>query len=453
MEILHAVFELLPPSDIANVRLTCKLLLNVAGVQYLLPEVHLIYTEESYQRLVDTALDQNFSRYVTSLFIEGDTLVPISKRDWETAIQPEGSQGPNDNHRVSSASSSYDRMLFLWRNTVNECVGGRHRISDDALAIAYEKHTENFMVQQNFFRRDHIRGLTYVLRHFPRITTISLSFLNGIGPRARALNEAFSSGIFPAIGHNLIVNTDNTASITDILNAALLAGLVLKDLHCGYVDLLHWIYHMHERKQLNVIKPILENLRTLTLLFSIGSVWDEDGSLEYDSRISLEILNRKFYIYDFIRAARNLLELKLHFLWEDPCPADLFHVVGSFTWSLLKEVDFACIETKEEVFIKFFQRHASTLRHLALDRIRVTQGSWSSALPKLRELLTLDSVRLSGHISSNEPFEYWYLEVSLDNRLEGSRTRAALEHYMMHGGACPLHDRDSFPMTWIGDRT
>ena len=151
MEILHAVFRLLLPGDIANARLTCKQFWNVIGLRYLLPEVHLIYTRESFLCLGETSLNKSFSQHVTSLFIEGDALIPCVEMGWRILLQPDG-KNPNSDHVKSAAPLIYDRMLVSWRNLLNQCIGDRHQLPEKALVEAYMEHNRNYKVQTIFLQ-------------------------------------------------------------------------------------------------------------------------------------------------------------------------------------------------------------------------------------------------------------------------------------------------------------
>ena len=235
---------------------------------------------------------------------------------------------------------------------------------------------------------------------FPRLKSISLSFFGGISrTRSKALDNAFTNGILPAVGQNTWERRQ-TASVIEILIATSLAGLALEELHCGYMDMRHWIHHIFETGWFTLIKPTLQRLQNLTLLFSAACEWQHESWHYLHSKASHAIFRKKSYMHEFIRAAPSLSELRLHFLWETPCPINLVDVVRSFRWSRLKAVDFASIETDEEILIDLFQRHASTIRRVALDRVKISKGRWSSALPRLRTLLTLDSVSLSGELRS-----------------------------------------------------
>ncbi|MCJ1238019.1 hypothetical protein MMC14_006006 [Varicellaria rhodocarpa] len=409
-EMLHAVFELLPPSDIANARLTCNRFFHTIGNRYLLPEVHMIYTEESFERLQETSANERFGQHITSLFIEGDMTLPVRRQDlWRDAIRHIYSLGEPNRLIESPTSTAHERILASYNSVLNKFVRGQNHLSDDDFAVAYQNFKRNYLAQEDFYKTLRDSRLRSILEKLPHITTISLSLLGGIGPRTSALDRAFSDGIFPAIGDNsgLTPYANEIAPVHDILSSALGAGLVLRGLHLGYVD---WTCLRIQRTEFIRLKPVLGNLRALTLLISTGHLLVDATNHQRESQACDLFLRDFLHLHYFIKAAPNLSELKIHFLWEKPCPADLYYIVGTFTWPSLRKVDLSCIETSEDVMIDFFRRHAPTLRHVALDRIKMMHGTWSSALPKLRKMLTLDSVSLSGDMYSREPTEYWYLD-------------------------------------------
>ena len=450
-EMLHAVFELLSPSDIANARLTCNRFFHVIGNRYLLPEAHMIYAEESFKHLQETA-NGKYGQHVTSLFIEGDMILPLRRYDlWQDAIQHIYSLGEPDRLIESPTPTAHERVLASYYSVLKKAIRDQNNLSDDDFAVTYRNFKRNYRAQEGFYKSLKNSRLCSIMKKLPHIKTISLSLLGGIGPRTSALDRAFSDGIFPAIGDNSDLTRDakEIAPVHDILSSALGAGLMLGGLHLGYVD---WTCLRIPRTEFIRLKPVLENLQALTLLISTGHLLVDAVDHQRES-LQCHLSLREFLcLHYFIKAVPKLSELKLHFLWEKPCPADLHYIFGTFTWPSLRKVDLSCIETSEDVLIDFFRRHAATLQHVALNRIKMMRGTWSSALPKLRKMLTLDSVSLSGDMYSKEPAEYWYLDTQPGmHQWEATRTRAALEWYMIHGGKCPLHYRDNFPMTRIGE--
>lgn len=144
-----------------------------------------------------------------------------------------------------------------------------------------------------------------------------------------------------------------------------------------------------------------------------------------------------------------LEDLTIAFDWFEPtCPAQLDWVVSSSRWEHLTTVAFECIDTDELSCTAFFRRHQDTLRDVSLDTIRLITGEWPAVLENMHDALSLTSAQVTGRLLGSDPLQEWYLDPTYqDDELDeqSSRTREAIEDYLIGWGDCPLRDEDEHP--------
>ena len=331
-----------------------------------------------------------------------------------------------------SIASAYDRAEFARKYAVRKSVGQQGQMTTQAFA----QYLRNVKMQGIFDRLDK-DALIGIVRGFPHLRSITLSLRNGIRSRTDDLTHAFSTGLYPAWKDE----NGLLGPINSVIAAILTASRKIKSIdsfHCGYIT-------CKPLGLLSLFPEILGRLKNLSL--AISSRDDDDTRGSPDSQGCAQALS-DLSLHLAIECASNLQELKIHFEWDEPYPANFLYVVSSSTWSSLRRVDFGSMGATEDILINFFERHAATIRDLSLSRFKITQGSWASALPRLQSILALYRVNISGYISSEELKEYWYLDDGPGmHQWEASRTKRAIERYLLHGGECPLHRPFTYPMT------
>ena len=111
----------LSPTLAANFRLTSKKFADI-GVQYIVPEVHLVIKKDSFERMMAIAEDPVFSKFVTSVLFEVDVLYNMRFTLWKTlvprfewSIARTGMEKP-ENNASQRAHRAYDRNLGRVQN-------------------------------------------------------------------------------------------------------------------------------------------------------------------------------------------------------------------------------------------------------------------------------------------------------------------------------------------------
>lgn len=88
---------------------------------------------------------------------------------------------------------------------------------------------------------------------------------------------------------------------------------------------------------------------------------------------------------------------------------DLQHFLGEFTWHLLSSVSFGRFRITEAAFVNFAARHSTSLDHLSLSDITLSEGTWYSTFKTLRKVLRLKKASVSGVFYHND-YDAWWMD-------------------------------------------
>lgn len=375
----------LKPVEVANLRLASRSVASI-GLQYLIPEVHLVVAEDSFRQLEAIARHPVVSKYVTSLFYEADILEPYDEKKWKEQIR---------------SPDYFDRLRKRQRYMLRSYKGGyaqactvpRHQYTKQQLKEAFRKY-QRFCAYQN--RVDQYDGkIATAMKNFPNLKELTMSAQ--VRPHKQLFQNAFESGYCTRCREDAEEWPLGLVQMRSLLLGACHAGLKIERLRCREVN---WRILAQENKTFESMKRSVRHLRELKITFSTGIEEEEDqwGLLQIeDCKAYLQNGRLK----DFVTSAPDLERLDVRFVWFEPVhPAELKHVVGDFCWPSLKSVRFEGIETTEDHLVGFLERHASTIKDLRLGSLLLSHGHWWSVFEKMRLLLKLDSVELSGSLES-----------------------------------------------------
>lgn len=119
-----------------------------------------------------------------------------------------------------------------------------------------------------------------------------------------------------------------------------------------------------------------------------------------------------------------------------PIPASLSDIIHlRRTYPKLVKLCLASIDTDQKSFRSLMSASSGTLRILILTSVSLTDGCWGSAIGKIAQFLQLQSIEISGLLSS--PVGIWYVTGILSPKPSCLRTR--VEQYILTGeGDCPI---------------
>lgn len=290
--------------------------------------------------------------------------------------------------------------------------------------------------------------LQEAIARLPRLEMVYMnhgwSLWSGPSGRKDGKNNPFHDALAVSGGDHSHCHPSGVLQMRSLMLAVHQAGLELHTLHVGDVN---WKFLQPDDDTIEKMKTILNFVHSLALHISLGYLEDDIGQEIPECRKFLS--NNK--LHHFLRAAPDLSVLDIQFDWNEPfSPAEFENVVQDFTWSRLRHLQLESIDTTEHDWLRFFQRHASTLKTLTFCSIRLLGGEWPDVLEGMQECLSLDSVRVGNELIGLNPLHGWQfepggLESSKDMSVQANRTRKAIEHFLVHGGTCPLRDEVHHP--------
>ena len=442
-EIASLVCYHINKEDVPNLRLVSNFWNNVA-TPFLLEDINVVFMPESFQRLLKISRHPVISKQVTSLYYEPNTLDEYKTEDsWERQIchriHPEDLE-------ATPAPDASERAHRAWRRNITRIrQRPRHNYSRSCLEEAYTEYTRMYAKQEDLRNRDYgFKELADAMSRLPKLSEICMNYGWAICQRPTNAKNPFAAGLINAGGDYCGI-----PFMRSLLLAVHAAGVELSTLELGSVD---WKFLQLSDEILKRMESSLYHLTALELAISTGM--DDSGN-----EIGVEILVCRRYLRNnaklakFLAAAPNLKNLTISFDWNKPySPAKLNQIVGTQIWPCLESFAIKNVDAAPKHLNCFFEHHASTLKHISMDTIRLVKGTWLETLEKMSKVLNLNSAYIRGEILGENPPQCWNLEPDLwaeysDLRSQGNRTSKAIQEYLVYGGTCPLIDEDAYPQS------
>ena len=441
-EILHQIFSVLRPPQVANLRLACKAFSTI-GLQYLPSTIHLIFKPSSFEHLRQISEHPILSQHVQTLFYEADSLEDVySMKEWkENIIAPDWFNTLHSKPMPSPPPDASKREERAYRRHMEKVrAAPRYTYSARQLKNAYEEY-KHFVWVQNYIRQYDYNSemIREAMAKLPKLKTIELSLLCCLRDgRSRKMEKAFAKGLSVAYGDQGH-EPCGVAQLRSLLLGASDAGLEIETLRCGIVQ---WMFFTARDVVFDRIKHAVRCLRTLE--FYITTRRDEDRDFEEfdheEIHLCAEYLEDSGRLRDFITSAPELENLTVQFDCDSPMPpACLSDLVGDFSWHSLRLAAFNMISTTEEELMDFYERHAKTLREIRIESIHLDHGSWTSIFSRLRDTLSLEKATVCGYLTVEDPPESLYLGLPPECMLSGDLPGigAVIENYLV-GGTGPV---------------
>ena len=392
-EILHIVCTYLKPTDVANLRLASSALAPI-GLQYLAPEVQLTVAEDNFRKLAAIAIHPVVSKYVTSLFYQANTLEVFDEERWRGVVR---SLDYNNWERFREARPSY--MLRSCKESYHiQWPVRRHHYTEKQLKEAFREYQGFCEYQGRVDRFD--RKIFTAMKQLPNLKELTVSVQDS--PHQMAFEKAFPPGLLIDCQEDVEERPFGLAQRRSLLLGAYRAGSKIERLTCDGVN---WRILTQENKTFESMKKSLRHLRELGIVFTTIDNEGEDalGSLPIEKcQIYLQGTGR---LKEFVTSAPDLERLEICFQrWNPVYPTEFQYVVSDFYWPSLSAIDFMSIDGAEDHLVEFFERHACTIKDLCIGYLSLSTGCWRSALERMRLVLKLDSVHLSGSLENSTEY-------------------------------------------------
>lgn len=408
----------LKPTEVANLRLASRAVAPI-GLQYLVPEVHLLVAEDSFKQLETIAGHPVASKYVTSLFYEADVLDVFDEEEWELFVR---------------SPDYYDRVQILWeaprpRYMLRSYKGElaqtrtvpRHFYTQQQLHEAFRKYQEFCDYQGRVNQLD--RKVATAMKNLPNLKELTVSA--GVWPLTQVFHKSFAPGYCTIIRKDVEEWPTGLVQMRSLLLGACHADLKIERLRCKGVS---WRILARKKKTFEDMKRSLRHLRVLSISFSAGNREEVDRWGFLPTRFCAEYLQNG-RLKEFVTSAPDLERLEICFPWSEHVDAvNLRHVVGDFYWPSLKAVKFETIDTTEDELVGYFERHASTIKDLRIGSIFLNGGSWWSVFQRIHLVLRLDTVEILDSLQS----DLGMLDFEAGSEDEQFELREGIESYLLH---------------------
>lgn len=406
----------LKPAAIANLRLVSRLA-GPIGLQYLVPEVHLLLARASFEQLKAIAEHPVVSKYVTSLLFEADKLVVLPHDEWASTVVSPGwvTQFNEIRMRGHPCQHASPRSVRTFNRAVSKLkTAPRHVYTEEQMAHAFRTHVEFTRFQQDSQAvLVQEKELAKALKQFPQLKELTLSTQRCCRPDSSRLKETFEPSFctFCETDREQYFESREPLGVQQmrsLLLGAYHAKLKVEILECGVVS---WRILQQDTKTFDYMRNSVSNLKHLRLEFGPAKGgYDSSLWLNEELEMCREYLERG-RLRDFVTAAPKLEYLQIGFQFdEDRWPAHFRTTVGAHRWASLKTAKFKMIGTSEDDLVSFCSRHAETLNVLCLCSVGLVDGDWFSAFTRMRKVLTLDTMAASGTLTAPFPAEDLDLE-------------------------------------------
>ncbi|MCJ1248509.1 hypothetical protein MMC30_005727 [Trapelia coarctata] len=423
LELLRLIFIYLPSKDLKNLRLTCKFLDNIAA-EFLLPEVHIVFTTKSINRLKNISLHPVFSQHVTAIFYEGDRLDHYeSAEEWKTKVDLD----LVDWSRNCDGNTEKNRLLS-WKDA---------NLTESEVDNGWKAYERLYKQQQELQDIDnHEREIALAIHRLPKLDTIRLSLESAFGGPSSYLKESFKNGLVIPQGEYSLLPfeppglrqylslmrgfcvSEKFASEAPLASGSKVASSFNQAWSISPLRVLHLggtIWLMFPAIPPCVMSDIGASLRHLVeLKLILYTGLDRFNELGEEIEICRWCMD-KGHLLDFLSSAPNLEKLHVGFDFMFPFSqaASLEYIFGDKTWPKLSHLTIGNVFAPQAQLLSLFKRHQETLRSWSLEGLCLEAGAdWKEVLKELRDVSPWKNARVCGDLMVEGEEDYPSLALS-----------------------------------------
>jgi hypothetical protein len=424
----------LNPTDVAKLRGE-HWKLAAAGIEHIVSELIINFTEASFQKLEAVSRHPIISRYVTSLLWEADCLPVVDRDRWERMIE-------------SPEKMAAWRAQFVMDTAPGDVIGNRTRSEaltnyldmpqhqytkvqlDEAWTRfrALRSEQSYLLMSANFGDR-----MTTALKRFPRLKhmTMSTGHVYNNSSNCDAREYKIYGPSFSLFTHGTgLTSMCGMSQALRLLMGAYQAGTQLETFECGSVD---WKLLAQSHEVFAIMKGAVSNLKEMDLLLHLtpGGPLLPLGGAQAEVEECKELL-ASGRLQDFITSAPYLEVLSIGFHWGPFLSiADLKITVGGFHWPHLRSVCFENIAATEDDMIDFLGRHKETLKVLQIRDLYLDEGELLSMFRRMRSSLELEMVDFRGWFASRTNVRVWDLQYK---EIKPSMLKLRVQNFVLRQG-------------------
>ena len=420
-EIVHMIFAYLTPEEAANLRLLSKDMAAV-GLQYLVPTVHLHLEEDCLNKLLDIAGHPVASKHVYELVYEVDRLESLSWEDWSRRIIGAGYnsweyRGPPESpgaNASAAAMQAYSEELETYFSTPV------HRYSQEKIHQEWHQYGEAYIRQWNICYSSSLsRELEDALAKLPNLRSVRTSSQNTM----TRWMEGFTQRLGASWDHDALVLDLPMApwKVGLCSTLSVLRALGHRNLPVTKLDLssLNWQLLAQDERDFMLVKKSFRHLKYLSICFTgratVRYGFSSVRAELWDSK-TFELIKEDGRLLELFSAAPDLEALTISFSSCDITMAiSLEDVFGKFHWNSLKTIRLVAFEASENEMLDFLNRHANSLQSVSIADIDLRDGTWSTTLHRMRQMLKLKHAQVSWELTDDHTVWAMKTEVKIWN--------------------------------------
>ncbi|KAL8831386.1 MAG: hypothetical protein Q9170_005321 [Blastenia crenularia] len=454
-EILTMICRELWEGDMPALRLQCKYLCEVATPRFL-RSIDVRFKKTSIDALLQLSKHSVLSQNVETIRYEPNLLRRESRQEWEKGI-PLRLCCDDANIPPPLKLSASKREWPSFHRALKKAIRLEERESytQEELDIAWPIYQKYLREQDELIGSDYgCQDLYQAIRCFPNLTAVHVNFAYGLWFGDTSVRP-YGDGLCHAHGH---CDPGQTPGLNQIASLVKMLGKSEVQLNSLRIGSINWKFFQGCTDNdngcgelFNAFRNILKPLHDLKLEITTCNDWIED-----DDDQLYEIAERHAFLENglfdsMLSNATDLRKFSIAFEnYEINCPINFHNLVMDTHWPHLHTIKLDSVETHEDTWIRFFERHAKTIKHIQLGVIRLVEGEWPYVLERMQQLLALEEAHFQHDLCGDNPEQWWRLDPpgytsSKDDSVQENRTRWALEKFMVDGGACPLRDEEEYP--------
>ncbi|KAL9005080.1 MAG: hypothetical protein Q9188_002127 [Gyalolechia gomerana] len=473
-EILGMICEELPEEDLPALRLQCQYLCEIA-TRHIFRSVLVRFKKTSIAALFELSNHPALSRNVETIVYEPNLVERLTRDSWEKRIPL------RDYHHTAPIpptpkQSASQRDWRLHHRTVRKAIrqGERKPYTQKELEIAWPIYKRYLQEQEDLIDRDWAcKDLCQAIESFPNLTAVHVNFSHGLwygsGWTADTSVNPYGDGLCQADGSSPYLW--EFPGLGQIVSLMKMLGKVEVKLTSLRIGCLNWRFfeqcgetseYLEEDNGGDLFKTMGGLVQSLHDIKLVITTWSDE--YENEDRGESEVEECRTYLKNallgrMLSKAPDLRKLAIASDASDPlCAIEFQYLAMNTHWPHLRTIKLDCIDAHERDWIGFYERHAKTLKHVALGTIRLLDGDWLDVLERMQQLLVLKEVHFDKDLYGLDLDQMWRFyppgcTSSEDDSVQENRTRWALENFMIRGGVCPLRDEAAHPQIPLnGDR-
>lgn len=474
VELLHNICTFCPKSDIRSLRLTSRLLEDIAD-EHFLDAVVVFFAREDFETAENIVNNPRIAKNVKSVVFHTDRVPWLGpnfgiwnefrKRSLRVAM--EGGIDAAERRYIPSESDRERRSRLRQPN--RELLLEESKHSRKELRAAYE-HYNRLSEDQNTMMVElrAAKCLEHIFRLCTKVETVTVA-MNDHHPAWRSVN-ALRKGMLHPCGDN-VTNRLGVRSLNEVLTAKQATGKHLSTLEAYPIS---FQFFAQSEERMEEIYAAISGLTAIELQINPKVLSDREVDIQINDDDDEETL--AFRVEEFEREAdeesywgatsrvvgsfrdgrlsRFLSKApRLEHIAVDGIPTryatdmmHLEHIVGTSPWSAIRVLALRSFRCFEKDLADLVLKYRDTLEELRLGHVLLTKGSVKSLFQTFAgNCPRLSSVVLSG--------KFWSLDIETDFSYDFrycSIFKTSVETYLMHGGTIPRQPSNE-QFSWATD--